>query len=316
MRKFTKWIPRPLKNAILWVVRLPGKLHAALFQAAMRGTLYCPDKLFLKWNYRVFMHRKLDLRHPKTFNEKLQWLKYYYRNPAHTPLADKYAVRAFVAERLGDAVLIPCYGVYDSWDAIDFDALPQKFVIKCTHDSGSVVIVRDKETFDRASARRKIEAGLSRNQFYLSREWVYKNIKPRILIEAFLEVPETTRVPDYKCMCFGGKMHYTYVCSDREAADGAKLDFFDMEWNHLAVSHVFPNSAVPPAKPACFETMVQYAETLAADMPFVRVDFYEVDGKLYFGEITFFPSGGRMPYEPESFDLEMGEKIVLPMPMR
>ena len=224
-------------------------------------------------------------------------------------LADKAEVKSYVAGRVGTEHLVPTLGVWNSAEEIDWDGLPESFVLKCTHDSGSTVICRDKASFDRAAACRKLEAALRVNFYRRMREWVYKGLKPRIIAERFLE----GEIRDYKFFCFDGKPGLMFVATDRfRSGEETKFDFFDMEWNHLDIRNGHPNAAVPPERPACFEEMKRLAAELSEGIPQVRVDFYEVGGKVLFGEYTFYHWGGFMPFEPDSADLMMGEMFKLP----
>ena len=269
------------------------------------------DERYLKLLFRTRIGHELDLENPKTFNEKLQWLKLHDRNPFYTKLVDKYEVKEWVAERIGGEYIVPTLGVWDSFDEIDFDSLPNKFVLKCTHDSGGLAICRDKLTFDREGARRKIGRSLSRNYFYGGREWPYKNVKPRIIAEEYLDAAANGDLADYKMMCFGGKVQCAFTCTGR-GDDDLRVDFFDLDWNRLPFTRHYPNSEIPVEAPSRLRDMVAMAENLAEGMPFVRVDFYEVSGELYFGEMTFYPGSGVEEFDPERWDNELGSWIHLP----
>ncbi len=274
---------------------------------------WVPDKLYLKLLYRGLMGRKLNLKKPVRYNEKLQWLKLYDRNPAYTTMVDKWAVRAYVAEKLGEEYLIPSLGVWDRFEDIDFDALPQAFVLKCTHDSGGLVICRDKATLDMAAAKRKIEKSLKTDFYRHGREWPYKNVKPRIVAEAYMTDSTSAELRDYKFFCFGGEPELTLVCSERFAEGGLHETFYDKAWNRMPVARPgVPVSEVEIPKPLNYEKMLELSRVLAKDIPFVRIDFYEIDGKIYFGEITFFPAGGLVGFEPDEWDTTLGEMIPLP----
>lgn len=303
---------RRIKRPIICMINLPGKIHVKLYKAASHGKLPCPDKLYQKWDYKIFTGKKLDFKHPQTFCEKLQWLKYYYRKPEFTQLVDKYEVRRYIAEHMGEDVLIPCYGVYDTWEDIDFDALPDRFVLKCTHDSGSIAICRGKDGWDKEKAREIIETGLARNQFYLSREWPYKYVKPRIIAEAFLEQPGEPCPVDYKFFCFDGEPKFIQICSERGSETGLKEDHMDIHWEEMPIVEDCPRSGRQWEKPQTFERMKECCRAVTADKPFLRVDFYEIDGKLYFGELTFFDGGGRHPFHPEEYERLLGDWITLP----
>lgn len=269
------------------------------------------DKSFLKLLYWDKFKKSLDFNNPKTFNEKLQWLKLYDRNPLYTQLVDKYLVKDFVASIIGDEHIIPTLGVWEHFDRIDFDSLPEQFVLKCTHDSGGIVIVKDKATFDRKSAKKKIESSLARNFYYLGREWPYKNVKPRIIAENYIEDGVSDELKDFKIMCFGGKVRCSFVCSDRSSKDGLKVTFYDTDWNRMPFIRHYPSSKESIEKPLHYNEMVQMAEKLAKGIPFVRVDFYEVLGKIYFGELTFYPGSGLEEFIPSEWDGILGEWIPL-----
>ena len=271
------------------------------------------DEAFLKKTYRIHMGKLLNLDDPKTYNEKLQWLKLYDRNPEYTAMVDKYEVKKYISSCIGDEFIIPTLGVWDRFEDIDFSILPNQFVLKCTHDSGGLVVCRDKSKFDVEEARKKIDSCLTRNYFYMHREWPYKDVKPRILAEVYMEDPSTAELRDYKFFCFNGEPKALFVATDRlKAGEEVKFDFFDMDYNHLALRNGHPNSKEPPQKPLMFEQMKELAKKLSNGIPHVRVDFYEVDGRVYFGEMTFFHFSGIVPFEPVEWDYKFGEWITLP----
>lgn len=280
---------------------------------AERGWLNnMPDETYLKKKFKIKMGQELDLEDPRTYNEKLQWLKIHDRKKEYTRMADKYRAKAFAAERIGKEHVIPNLGVWSHFDQIDFDALPEQFVLKCTHDSGGVVICRDKKKLNKDAARRKIEKSLKKNYYYSGREWPYKRIRPRIIAEKYLE-SNNGQLQDYKFFCFDGKAKLLFIATDRQTeGEETKFDFFDMEFHHLDLQNGHPNAAECPEKPECFEQMRQMAETLSQGIPHVRVDFYQVDGKVYFGEMTFFHWSGMMPFEPKEWDEILGSWISLP----
>ena len=270
---------------------------------------WMPDRLYLELMYWRTFGRVPDLGNPLRYTEKLQWLKLHDRNPLYHKLVDKAAVKPYVAAIIGEEHMVPTLGVWDSPAEIDWDALPDRFVLKCTHDSGSTIICRDKASFDRDAACRRLIAGLRKDYYKPMREWAYKGVKPRVIAERYLE----GEINDYKFFCFGGVPGFLYVASDRFNADEeTKFDFFDMEWNHLDIRNGHPNAAVPPERPACFEEMKRLAAELSKGIPQVRVDFYEVDGTALFGEYTFYHMGGFVPFDPDSADFMMGEMFKLP----
>lgn len=273
------------------------------------------DEEYLKRKYRTMMGRELDLDAPRTYNEKLQWLKLYNRRPEYTRLVDKYEVKQVVASLIGEKYVIPNLGVWDSFDEIDFDALPDQFVLKCTHDSGGLVICKDKSKLDLAAARKKIERSLNTNFYMLGREWPYKNVKPRIMAETYMEDSKTRELRDYKFFVFDGVCKTLFVASSRyKEGEETRFDFFDMDFRRMDIRHGHPNADMPIEKPQCFEEMRRIAETLGQGHPHVRIDLYEVDGRVYFGEYTFFHHSGFVPFDPEVWDLTFGSWITLPEP--
>lgn len=274
---------------------------------------FLSDKHFLKIKYRAELGKKLNLKHPKGFNEKLQWLKLYDRKPEYTVMVDKYAVKKYVADKIGEEYIIPTLGVWSSFDEIDFNKLPNQFVLKCTHDSGGLVICKDKALLNKKAAKEKLEKSLNKNYYLAGREWPYKDVPRKIIAEKFMEDSESEDLKDYKLMCFDGKVNCSFVCSERFEKDGLKVTFFDNDWNVLPFERHYPKSSKPIAKPENFEKMIQFAEKLSEKIPFVRTDFYEINGKLYFGELTFFPGSGYEEFIPESADYELGKWIKLPL---
>lgn len=269
------------------------------------------DATYLKLCYRGYLGNKLDLENPTTFNEKLQWLKLHDRNPFYAKLVDKAEVKPWVAERIGWEHVVPTYGVWDSFDEIDFDSLPEHFVLKCTHDSGGLVICRDRSIFDLDAARKKIESALARNFFWSGRELPYKDVKPRILVEECLESDASSDLTDYKFMCFGGEVRCAFTCTGR-AEDDLRVDFFDLSWNRLPFTRHYPNADAPPKAPENLRKLISVTQELASGIPFVRVDFYEVAGRIFFGEMTFYPGSGFEEFDPCEWDERLGSWIELP----
>lgn len=272
---------------------------------------YLPDDIYLKLLYRCFYNKKLNLRNPQTFNEKLQWLKLYDRNPMYTKLVDKYEVKKYVSSLIGEDYIIKTLGVWDSFNDIDFKKLPDKFVIKCTHDSGGVVVVKDKNKMDINAVKLKLEKCLKKNFFYMGREWPYKNVTPRIIVEELIEDNTHKELKDYKLMCFNGKVECSFVCSDRFSGD-LRVTFFDREWRKMPFERHYPKADYNIDKPVKYEEMIKIAEILSHNIPFVRMDFYEVEGKIYFGEFTFYPGSGFEEFTPEEWDYKLGNLIKLP----
>ncbi len=266
------------------------------------------DEKFLKLKFKLLLGQKLNLENPQTFNEKLQWLKLHDHNPEYAKMVDKYEAKNYVAEKIGEEYIIPTLGVWNKFNEIDFDLLPKRFVLKCTHDSGSVIICDDKSIFNKKVAKRIMDKHLRRNYYWGGREWPYKDIKPRIIAEKYLV--DASR--DYKIMCFNGKAKCSFVCTERFSEDGLKVTFFDRNWNKMPFERHYPMSSEVIDKPKEYDQMMTLAEKLSAEIPFVRVDFYESNGKLYFGEMTFYPGSGFEEFTPESVDFMMGEWIKLP----
>ena len=260
---------------------------------SFRGLLnWMPDAILLKVLFRLRVGYRLDLKNPKKFNEKIQWLKLFNRNPLYTTLVDKYAVKQYIADKIGEQYIIPTLGVWNKFDEIDFDKLPNQFVLKCTHDSGSYIICKDKTKFDVDSARKKLSSALKRNYYFAGREWPYKNVFPRIIAEKYIE-DRNGAIVDYKFSCFNGNVDCVMVCLDRHIND-VKFYFFDKTWNlkRLNVRGKNAPEGFTIPKPSCMDEMFEIAAKLSKDIPFVRVDLFECDGKVYFGEMTFYPDSG------------------------
>ncbi len=279
-----------------------------------------PDKVFLSLKYRKNFGRFPDWKNPKTFCEKINWLKLYDRNPLYTRMVDKYEAKEYVANIIGRQYIIPTLGVWDSPDDIDFDSLPNQFVLKATHDSGRVVICTDKSKFDRAKAVDEMRVSLKRDFYAVTREWPYKNVKRRIIAEAYIAPHETGApkdLPDYKFFCFNGEPKYCQVIRDRSTEE--TIDFYDTDWVHqefVGLNPVARNGLTPVARPGHLDDMIAVCRKLAKDVPFVRVDLYEVDGNEYFGELTFYPNSGMGVFTPEEWSERLGELIKLPTSRR
>ncbi len=258
----------------------------------------------------------LDVMNPKTFNEKLQWLKLHDHNPEYTRMVDKYEAKKYVAETIGEQYVIPTLAVYDRVEDIDFASLPDQFVLKCTHDSGGVVICKDKSKFDIEKAKAKLARGLQRNFYCQTREWPYKNVKPRIIAEQYMSSDDggSGGLTDYKVHNFNGIPKVILVCRDRFKASGLTEDFYTAEWQHIDLKRPDLNNAIyKEPRPAKFEEMLQLSAALAKKTSFVRTDFYCIDDKIYFGEITFFPASGIKPFEPAAWDDKLGEWLKIPV---
>lgn len=291
------------------------KILGADFRRKMRYVLsFMPDKLFLQIHYILTVGKFINFKNPKGFNEKLQWLKVNDKRPEYTNLVDKLAVREHIKEVLGEEYLFPLLGHWESFDDIDFSKLPEKFVLKCNHDSGSTKVITKKsalneETFSKLNEH--FTNRLKREYFYAGREYPYKGIKPYIIAEQFMideKNPERS-IDDYKFYCFGGEPKMMLMVTDRST--DCRFDFFDMDFNHLDVKRSHPNSDKPIEKPKMFEEMREIAVKLAKDKKFVRIDLYELNGQIYFGEYTFFAGGGFQLFEPPEWERKLGDWIKL-----
>ena len=270
------------------------------------------DEAFLKRKFKLVMGQELDLDDPKTFNEKLQWLKLYDRKPLYTKLVDKYAVREYIAEKIGEEYLIPLVGgPWNSPDEIDFAALPDQFVLKCTHDSGGVIICKDKSALDIPAAKAALNKHLKHNYYWTNREWPYKDVPPRIIAEKYME-DETGELRDFKFLCFNGRLRTEFICTERYTETGLRVTFFDEDWNRLPFIRHYPSSEKEIPRPESFEEMKRISELLSEDMAFARIDFYEVSGEIYLGEITLYPGSGLEEFDPPEWDERIGSWLTLP----
>lgn len=300
-----------IAKKILNFIHNPGLRFSYLTELGL--TRHLSDESFIKKQFKYTMGYDLDLENPKTYNEKLQWLKLFDRKPAYTIMVDKYAVKQYVAKKIGKEYLIPTLGVWDKPEDIDFDVLPDQFVLKCTHDSGGLIICKDKKKLDKSQAIKKIKSCLKRKYFYIHREWPYKNVRPRVIAEQYMEDSETGELRDYKFFCFNGEVKALFIASERQSkSTETRFDFFDADFNHLPITNGHPNADTPPQKPKCFEEMKRLASLLSKNIPHVRVDFYEVNGRVYFGELTFSHWSGFVPFSPKEWDYTFGSWIKLP----
>ena len=275
---------------------------------------FVSDEQFVKWSYYLKFRKRLNLSNPRTYNEKLQWLKLNDRHEEYTEMVDKYEAKKYVASIIGEEYIIPTLGVYDSFDEINFEELPNQFVLKCTHNSGGIVICKDKQKLDIKKSRKLMNKWMKKNPFWSNREYPYKHVKPRIIAEQYMEDESGYELKDYKFFCFDGDVKYIFVATDRGKEDEeTKFDFFDMDWNHLPFTNGHPNNPEPIKKPENFEKMKDLAHELSKGMPHVRVDLYNIRGSIYFGELTFFHWSGMTPFVPEEWDYKFGECIKLPV---
>lgn len=275
-----------------------------------------PDTIYLKYYYRKSIGKKLNLKNPKSFNEKIQWLKIHDRNPEYINLVDKYEVKKYVSSIIGEEHVIPTLGVWDSFEEIDFDLLPSRFVLKCTHDSGGVVICYDKKTFDVNGSRDKLSQSLKKNYYWSGREWPYKGVNPRIIAEKYMEDTNSQGLKgsliDYKIHCFNGAPRLILVCKNRFGKNEMTEDFYDVNWTHLDISREkHPNSEMQDKKPPEFDEMINMSRLLSKDIPFIRTDFYIINGKVYFGELTLYPASGFEKFIPDTYDEVLGNWLEL-----
>lgn len=277
-------------------------------------THFIPDRLYLYLKFRHRLGFWPNLKNPQRYNEKLQWLKLYDRKPIYTVMVDKVKARDYVASKIGAQYLIPSLGVWSDPEEIDFDALPNQFVLKCNHNSGTgMCICKDKSQIDISKVKAGLKRGLAEDYFYHGREWPYKDVPRRIIGEKFMIDEAEDDLKDYKFFCFDGVVKALFIVADRNKKNKRiKLDWFDANGNHLDMERGYPKAEVPPALPQNFEKMKELASILSEGIPQLRVDFYEVNGQIYFGELTFSPGNGLEPFYPDEWDYKFGEWIVLP----
>lgn len=276
-----------------------------------------PDQTYLSRFFYLRMGYRLNFDNPESFNEKINWLKLNDHNPIYKTMVDKYMAKEYVAKIIGDEYVVPLIGVWDRYSDIDFQHFPDRFVLKTTHDSGGVVVIRDKKSFDKAKAEKKINKSLGRNYYWFGREWPYKNIRPRIIAEEYLgdisrrkHSNEMDEWVDYKLMCFNGKVRCSFVCTERSSGS-LKVTFYDSDWKELPFERHYPKSACHIPKPKSYIEMVEIAEKLSDGFPFMRIDFYEVAGRPIVGEITLYPGSGFEEFNPIEWDYKLGRWIDL-----
>lgn len=271
-----------------------------------------PDELYLKIKYFIKLKRRLNLKNPSAFSEKLQWLKLNDRKDIYTTMVDKYEVKKYVSDIIGDEYIIPTIGIYNSFEEIDFDKLPNRFVMKCTHDSGGLVICKDKSNINMSEVRKKINNCLKRNYYYGGREWPYKNVEPKIIIEEYMEDNNNISMRDYKFFCFDGKPKMMYISEGLENHSTASMSFFDMNFKLSECKRKdYKLLNYLPNKPKTFEKMKKLSAILSKGIPHVRVDWYEINGRLYFGELTFYTCSGFIMFEDEKWDKMIGDWITI-----
>lgn len=299
-----------LKKVHAIIIKILQKPHQILLYLGNFGFFdWMPDRMYLQCRYFGYNGSWLNLKKPERFNEKLQWLKLYYRKVEFAQMVDKVEAKKYVASIIGEEYVIPTIGVWNSFEEIEFEQLPKQFVLKTTHDSGGVVLVENKNEIIYEKVQKKINKSLCRTYYKIGREWVYKSVKPRIVVEKFMG----SNLQDYKLFCFNGEVRMTLVCSERFTDSGLCEDFFDNDWKHMDLKRPkHDNLQRVINKPQNFELMKRLAEKLAVGIPFVRIDFYEIEEKVYFGEITFYPASGFEGFEPVEWDEILGRWLELP----
>ena len=288
-----------------------------IFGRNLRGNImnalsFLPDKMYLKLFYRATTGKKINFKNPKGYCEKLQWLKVNDRRPEYTKLVDKLMVREHINEVMGEGHLFPLLGKWKRFDDIDFDKLPEQFVIKCNHDSGSTKVIKNKSSLtkkDFKKLKKFYKKRLKRDFYYAGREYPYKGIDRYIIAEQLMidsDNPDKS-IEDYKFFCFNGEPKIMFVATDR--ITNCKFDFFDMDFNHLDIYNIHENADKPIPKPAMFDEMKEIARKLSQGMRHVRIDLYELNGKIYFGEYTFFHGGGFQLFHPAEWERKLGDWI-------
>ncbi len=272
---------------------------------------YLSDKHYIQLRYRCAFSKSINLKTPVTFNEKINWLKLYDHNPLYTSLVDKAEVKEWVSNRIGKQYIIPTLREWNRIEDIEWGSLPAQFVIKWNHDSGSVVICRSKSSFDIEKAKQVLYDGEKNNGYTHAREWPYKNVKKKLILEPYIEDKETQELRDYKFFCFNGVVRALFVATDRQNRVEPFFNFFDINYKPLGIKQGHPVSQTIPLKPKGFEKMKEIASKLSEGFPHVRVDLYEANGEILFGELTFYHFGGLVPFNPDSIDYEWGEYIDL-----
>ena len=270
---------------------------------------FIPTKPYLKMVYKIKTGRKLNLKKPTGFNEKLNWLKVNDIHPEYTDLVDKIKVRDYVKSKLGKDICFPLLGQWDRYEDIDFNSLPEQFVLKCNHDSGSVKIIKNKEEINHKELSSFFKSRLKINPYVIGREYPYKDVKPQIMAEKYMVPDGLKDIEDYKFFCFNGKPEIMFIATERSA--DCKFDFFDMGFNHLDIVNIHPQSEKQIEKPHLFDEMKDIASKLSENMKFARIDLYEIDGEIYFGEYTFFHAGGFYLFEPEEWEIKLGDWIEI-----
>lgn len=287
------------------------KLKRFCLSLVFHSSHYFPDKVYLDLLYYFYFGHRINWKNPMTFNEKLQWLKLYDRKPEYTMMVDKVMVKDYVSQLIGSEYVIPTLGVWNNPDDITFETLPSQFVIKCNHNSGGLIICKDKSTLNQKNAKKKLRKSLKENFFYVGREWPYKNIQKKVFVEKFMSDDSSNELNDYKFYCFGGKPELVMFSTGRYQGKLC-FDYYDMHWNKLNLEWDQPNSSAEIPCPVCFSEMKDIATKLSQGIPHVRVDLYCINGRPYFGELTFFDASGFGHFSPSYWNLKLGNLIQLP----
>lgn len=299
-----------MKRIIKKLIRRPSTVFIFIWT---RVFCWLPDKTYLTILYRLCMGRSIDWNNPQTYTEKIQWLKINDRKPFYSKLVDKYEVKRIVSEIIGDAHIIPTFGVYDNAEDIDFEQLPNQFVLKCTHDSGGIIVCKNKSLLNKKEVIKKLNNSLKRNYFHRYKEWPYKDVTPRIIAEQYINNDEDNDdLKDYKFFCFNGSPKVLFIASDRnKIGEETKFDFFDTDFKFLPFTNGHPNSKQVIEKPKNFDKMLEISAKLSVNFPHIRVDLYNLNGQIYFGELTFYHWSGIVPFNPEIWDYKLGEMLDL-----
>lgn len=300
INKLKRWVRRPQDPMKACVIKLKNTL---------------PEELYLKLLLFTTAGYWPNLKHPKTYNEKLQWMKLHYHVPEHTLMVDKITAKQYVESIIGSEHIIPTLKIWNSIDEIIIDELPQSFVLKTNQgcSNNGVFVVKNKASFDFEKAKERLSKALLDNPYPLTKEWPYKDIEPKVFAEKYIENKKIGDLMDYKFFCFNGEVKALFVGSERSSGD-VKFDYYDADFNHLDLIQEHPMSGKILEKPETFEEMKKIASLLSQNMPHVRVDLYDVDGHIYFGELTFFHHSGIVPFHPQKWDYEFGSWIKLPQP--
>lgn len=302
------------KESLVKIIKNPYNIIVSL---GMHNLLtWMPDDQYIKLVWKARFGTRLDLKNPQTFSEKIQWLKIYDHRPEYTQMVDKYRVRAYIKEKIGEDYLIPLLGVWDTAEEIDYNDLPNRFVLKCNHDSGSVLVCKEKKLFNQEAAKKKLNERLKIGTYWPLREWAYKNVKPCIVAEQFMESERGRNLLDYKFYCFNGEPKFLYV-GDANFVGNEKhdlLSFFNLDWSKAPFGRP-AHGEIPYTieKPEKLDEMIRIARVLSHEIPFVRVDLYYIKGKIYFSELTFYPGSGFGPFKPDEWEKRIGSWIKLPL---